>query len=174
MVDYQPTLAQATAASKYGGKVNQVALAALMTGKFEAIASTIVAEDIINKWAKSTQIVKEIAVRAFWNYLQAVGLEYVFFPMNGSVPDKTIMHSRAEERSLSNFSLLRCMSGQAISGILNYVSHIRTWYRTTYQCEFGKVGDKGKPSVTSQYIMSMSKHFPPTKKTTDDRREPIT
>jgi hypothetical protein len=149
-------------------------MAALMSGSFERAASRVVAEDVINKWAKATQVVKEIAVRAFWRYLVAVGLEHKYFPADGSVPTKSPAQTHAEERSLANWALLRGMAGQMMSGVEGYVSHVRTWYRTTYRSEFGQVGCRGNPSITSQYIKSMSRLFPPTKKTTDERREPIT
>ena len=147
----------------------------LMTGKFEGTANVVVAEDIINKWAKNTQTGKEIAVRAYRDYLLCVGTTEDFLPSDGSVPVKTDLHLLREERSLCNFAMIRVMSGQKISGVAVYISHFRTWYRTVYDAPYGKVGKKGEgSSITSQYLKGMESALPTEMELEDERREPVT
>ena len=99
-----PTLEVATAASKFRGKTNPAALAMLMTGRYAQISSKVIAKDLINQWKPNTQVAKEIAVRAFFKFLKALGIEKRFFPEDGSVPEKTTSHTRDEEHALCQFA----------------------------------------------------------------------
>ena len=170
---YTPTQHEAAAAASYRGRPNPTAMNALLSGEFEATAHRVVAEDIIKKWTPNTRHTKQIAVRAFWNFLVAVGTTAQFFPPDGTTPTKTQTQLLKEERALSNFAMLRVMAGQSIDGTEGYVSHVRTWYRTIYQLPFGTGGRLGSPSITSQYLTSMRRFFP-IERSHDERRTPVT
>jgi hypothetical protein len=128
---------------------------------------------LINQWKPNTQVAKEIAVRAFFKFLKALGTEKRFFPEDGSVPEKTISHTRDEEHALCQFAMLRMTAGQNIGGVEGVIANIRTWYRFIYDEEFGKVGRQGRKSMTSQYLKSMQAYFPPLE-SLDKRRDPVT
>ena len=171
--NYTPSQHEAAAAASYRGRPNPTAMTALMSGKFEAIAHRVVAEDVIKKWNPRTRQTKQIAVRAFWNFLVAVGTTAHFFPADGTTPAKTHTQLLREERALSNFAMLRVMAGQSIDGTEGYVSHVRTWYKTIYQLPFGTGGRLGSPSITSQYLKSIRRFFP-IERSHDERRTPVT
>ena len=172
MTNYTPSREEAAVAATYRGRPNPAATQALLTGQFEAVAHKVVAEDLIRKWHPKTRLTKQVAVRAFWRFLVAVGTAEFFFPSDGSIPQKHRDRRMQEERALANFAMLRVMSGQTIDGAGGYVSHIRTWYMSVYQIPFGIAGSLGAPSITSQYLKSIRRFFP-VDKSEDDRRAPV-
>jgi hypothetical protein len=60
-----------------------------------------------------------------------------------------------------------------MAGAEGMVSHVRTWYRVLHDAEYGRVGARGRPSTTSQYVKAIGVYFPPTE-STDTRRDPVT
>ena len=173
--DFIPSASSAAAASRFRGKPQPHVVATLMTGRFERGATTCVAEDIVNRYADSTQVTKEIAVKSFWAYLECVNRKHQFYPTDGTMPERTASFIRLQEHALCNWAMLRVMAGQKLNGVEVYVSHVRTWHQMIYDEEFGRKGAKGQAaSMTSQYLKSMRRYFPTDTLAEDERREPIT
>ena len=169
---FQPTVAQAEKAATFRGRVNQDAVKALMGGRFAVVSSRMVAKDIVKQWTKGTQEAKRIAVKAFFAYMEAAGVEGRFFPGDGLIPLKSMEQLRAEEHCLTHFAIIRCMMGQGIPGVEGLISHVRTWYRVIYECEFGNVGGPGGASMTSQYLKGLREFYPAD--SDDKKRLPVT
>ena len=108
---FRPTLAQAEAASKFRGRVNEDTVRALMGGKFAEVTTRLVAVDVVKQWRPNTWSAKQAAVAAFFAFMEAVGTVKRFFPGRGHLPEKTIDQVRAEEHMLCHFAIVRCMAG---------------------------------------------------------------
>ena len=171
--NYEPTMAEAEAASRFRGKVNVDAVAMLRTGTYAATSSKVIAQDVVNQWRPGTIVAKEIAVTAFFAFLKAIGVLNRFFPQDGDIPVKTETRQREEEHTLCQFAMLRMTAGQNMAGAAGMVAHVRTWYRVLYDAEYGRVGRLGRPSMTSQYLKAMSDYFPPSD-VAIARRDPVT
>jgi hypothetical protein len=170
---YTPTIEEATAACQYNGKTAPHAVAMLMTGKYAHISSKVLMKDIVKQWRPSTIAAKERTVKAFFTFLKAIGSMERFFPASGEIPCKSESHSRDQEHSLCQYAMLRMASGQNRAGAEGVVSHIRTWYRSLFDEEYGKVGKDKKASMTSQYLKAMGEYFP-RDESRDKKRDPIT
>jgi hypothetical protein len=170
---YTPTIAEATAACQFGGKVAPHAVAMLMTGDYARVSSKVLMKDIVKQWRPSTIAAKERTVKAFFAFLVAIGSMERFFPECGRIPLSSESHSRDQEHSLCQYAMLRMASGQNQSGAEGVISHIRTWYRLMFSSEFGKVGTDNKSSMTSQYLKAMGDYFPKNE-SMDKKRDPIT
>jgi hypothetical protein len=171
--DFQPSTAMAAAACQFRGKTNPVAMGMLMTGRYASISRKVVAKDIIKQWQPNTITTKQRVVRTFFAFLASLGVQEQFFPADGSIPAKTESQSRDEEHSLCQFAMLRMASGQNMSGAAGVVADIRTWYRVMFDAEYGRVGSRGRPSMTSQYLKSLAEYFPPLE-SVDVCRDPVT
>ena len=144
-----------------------------MSGQFAEVSSKVIAKDIVQQWKPGTRVAKQIAVKAFFAFMSATGVTTAFFPENGSVPTKTTTQTRAEEHCLCQFAMLRLTAGQSVGGIEGTIAHIRTWYRVLYEAEFGKVGDRSKLSMTSQYLKSVGSYWG-GKDVECKKRDPVT
>ena len=68
-----PTVDEARKAFTFQGRVNEEAASSLLTGKYATISSKVIAQDVIKQWRPKTIEAKEIAVRAFFAFLTAIG-----------------------------------------------------------------------------------------------------
>ena len=174
---YVPTEEEVRAAATYRGRVNEDAANALRSGFFSRTTIHLVATDILNKYTPRTQEAKQRAMKLFMHFLAATGRKGNFFPEKQDDEQGTWISptATAQEQTLCEFAVMRVMTGAAPSTAADTISHIRTWCELMLDRKFGKVGVKGKASLTSDYIKSMQvSAYYPDKDSPDTRREPVT
>jgi hypothetical protein len=96
------------------------------------------------------------------------------FPASEDIPTKTKQQTGMEEDLLTDFAMNRAMAGQALKGVSNVISHARTWHELLFGAPIGTVGCYAKASPTSQYLKSMSMHYPIKEDPTCRKRAPLT
>ena len=155
-------------------KTTQVQVAAaLQNGTFMGSVANFIQSQKLHKWAEGTIKAKSVAVRAFLSFLQATGLDSLAAAPMGDCENKTRATKLQEEETLCAFAFLRVMTGQTPTGSLQYVSHVRQWYKFNHQFNFGYPGNYGNPSFTSEAVKSLRPFFDNTD-STDTKRKPIT
>ena len=169
-----PTFAAAESAALFHGVVDPTVARLFTSASFDADMSRFIARSSIHRWADGTINIKAAAVEAFKAFLRAFGLlDTVLFVPPPSV-DKSRSQLFREEDILAKWAVSRLMLGQSVTGTLQYVSHVRTWYHHWTRCDFGLRGSREYPSFTTTTIKSLSRHFPLASASPDDKREPIT
>jgi hypothetical protein len=170
---FTPTVGQAEEASKFREKIQPHVVTVLMKGTTMQTTAEMVAADVSMRWRPKTQADKERAAQSFRAFLTAVGLMDTVFPASGGTPDKTTVQRGIEEDALTGLALNRAMAGQGLPGILNTISHVRTWYEHQYGATLGMAKRADTSSPTSKYIKSMGIYFP-VKDSTCKKRAPMT
>ena len=174
---YYPTEAEIRAAGLYRGAVNPCVADALRGGNFSRTAVTLIATDIMNKWTTKTQQAKNATMKVFFAFLGATGRERIFFPTREDLNEGKWRQPSAasEEQTLTEFAIMRVIAGCAPETAEGAVSNVRTWCRMMMDRSYGKVGENGRASMTSEFIKAMKQSmFFPDKNSKDTRREPIT
>jgi hypothetical protein len=137
----------------------------------------MVAMDVMKKYAPRTQEAKVAAMRMFMAFLSATGRRKIYFPEQEEWQGGTWIapSHAAEEQTLVEFAVMRVMAGVAPDTAGGTVSNVRTWCELMLDRKYGKVGNKNKASLTSNYIQAMKKsaYYPETD-SDDHRRAPIT
>jgi hypothetical protein len=170
-IRYKPMSTEAEDVCTFKGRVNREVMESVMKGDFMLGSTRLVESDMIRKWSKGTWQAKKRVVKTFFKFLTATGQLQGLFPNGEPVSDKDNAHRKREEMALCGFAILRVMSGQKPSGAELYVSHVRTWFRTIHQDEFGQETNN---KITSNYIASMKKVYEDNNDSKDERREPVT
>ena len=170
---FLPTKAQAEAASIFRGKIQPHVTTVLMQGRTMQTTVEMVAADVAMRWRPKTQNDKDRAAHKFKAFLTAVGLMEKIFPTSGGTPEKTTLQRGIEEDALTGLALNRAMAGQGLPGILNTISHIRTWYEHKFGTTLGALKRADTSSPTSKYIKSMGIYFP-VKDSECRKRAPMT
>ena len=174
---YVPTEMEIRGAGSFRGRVNDDVADALRTGTFSMTTVHLVATDILNKYQKRTQDAKKRAMDTFMCFLSATGRKGIFFPETTRMAASGWLTpaASAEEQVLCEFAVMRVMAGNAPSTAADSVSHVRTWCDLMLDRKFGKVGTKGKASLTSDYLKAMTVSlYYPEQDSRDERREPVT
>jgi hypothetical protein len=174
---YVPNEEQVTAAASFRGRVNNDVKAAMMRGDFSKTATRMVALDVMKKWKPKTQDAKEKAVRQFMGFLDATGRKREYFPERQDLRGGRwrAPTAAAEEQTLMEFAVMRVMAGASPDTAGGSVSHVRTWSELMMDKTYGKVGVKGKASLTSNYLAAMkATMYYPEEDSKDVRREPVT
>ena len=168
---YLPSKSEAEAACTFNGRVRRDIMETFMQGDFMKGAKKMVENDIIKKWTAGTWQTKKRVVILFFKFLKATGLLEEIFQDGEPMENKSSEDRKKEELALCGFAILRVMAGQKPSGAEGYVSHVRTWFRTMWQDEFGQIyGVK----LTSSYLVAMTKVYESENQSEDVRREPVT
>ena len=171
---FVPTVPQAEAASKFRGKVQPHLRDLLLGGRVMQTAVEVIAADLAMKWRPRTQSAKHRAAAAFQAFLVSVGMLEAVFPASEDTPTKTKQQTGMEEDLLTGFAMNRAMAGQALKGVSNVISHVRTWYELLFGALLGTVGCYAKASPTSQHLKSMSMYYPIKEDSTCRKRAPLT
>jgi hypothetical protein len=181
---FQPDNDDVALACTFKGKVDEQAAAALRTGAFSTTTARLISKGIERQWAPKTVEVKYRYVLKFMAFLRATGRkESLLAEVEGGRNDEELVirperaratSSAEEEQTLCEFAVIRVMAGHTIDSVLGTISHLRTWFRNILVREFGKVGEKGRMSVTSQYLKSLEELFPPDTQQKDAKRQPLT
>ena len=170
---YPCSLQTATAAATFNGTPQPHIAAALQDGSYLGTVANFIQTQKIHKWAAGTVKAKSVAVRVFLNFLAATGLQHIAAPPTCDNDDKPRVIKQQEEETLCAFAFLRVMTGQTPTGSLQYVSHIRQWYKYNWHLQLGYPGSYGKPSFTSESVRSLQPFFDKTD-SKDTKRKPIT
>lgn len=167
------SLQVANAAATFNRTPQPQVAAALRDGSFMGSVSQFIQNQKLHKWAAGTVKAKTVAVRVFLSFLDATGLTYLAAPPAGDSDEKPRSLKLQEEETLCAFAFMRVMTGQTPTGSLQYVSHIRQWYKFNWHFTLGFPGCYGKPSFTSESVQSLRPFFDDTD-STDTKRKPIT
>jgi hypothetical protein len=159
-------------ATKFRGKVQTSVAEAVASGSFMASAAAYTRTQIEKRWAERTRKAKGKVMANFKDFLEAAGLGEEFLSTDDFTKDKSRKVRLQEEEVLAAYALMRLMAGQAPSGVLQYVSHIRTGYEHVWRLPFGYAGSMEGMSYTSKMVWSMREFFP-RKDDEDQRREPV-
>jgi hypothetical protein len=125
------------------------------------------------KWAVSTRLSKDAALRNFYDFLQGAGIADDILQSCDLSAEKSRAQMLREEDVLCSYAMMRIMAGQSPAGALQYVSHIRTAYKHIWRAPFGLVGDIAGMSYTSEVVKSLRHVSEFMTKSDDQKRFPI-
>jgi hypothetical protein len=147
-------------ATKFRGKTQTAVAEAVASGSFMASAAAYTRTQIEKRWAEKTRKAKGKVMMNFKDFLEAAGLGDEFLRTDDFTKDKSRKVRLQEEEVLAAYALMRLMAGQAPTGVLQYVSHIRTGYEHVWRLPFGYAGSMEGMSYTSKMVWSMREFFP--------------
>jgi hypothetical protein len=157
----------------FRGKIQPRVTTVLLKGNAMQTTVEMVAADASMRWRPKTQEDKNRAAQKFRAFLTAVGLLEKIFPASGRTPEKTTLQRGVEEDALTGLALNRAMAGQGLSGMLNVISHVRTWHEHQHGATLGMAKRSDTASPTSKHAKSMGIYFP-VKDSECKRRAPMT